>query len=89
MTDSDRQLINEWLMRQGPSNCWTGTSGALAAAVHRLLAERDRCADLLPSPRCPCCDETDACVEGCTYTDDDPVGFEAMQAVRGAMKGGE
>ena len=30
------------MRRYGPSNCWTGTTGTLAADVSRLLAERTR-----------------------------------------------
>jgi hypothetical protein len=30
------------MRRYGPSNCWTGTTGTLAADVNRLLAERTR-----------------------------------------------
>ena len=33
----------EWRARKvGPANCWTGTSGTLAADVIRLLGERAR-----------------------------------------------
>jgi len=34
--------MRERMRASGPSNCWTGTSGALAADVNRLLAERER-----------------------------------------------
>ena len=30
------------MRRYGPSNCWAGTTGALAVDVNRLLAERAR-----------------------------------------------
>jgi hypothetical protein len=33
------------MRRYGPSNCWTGTTGTLAADVNRLLADRQRLLD--------------------------------------------
>ena len=32
-----RTNLTEWCMRHGPANCWTGTTGSVAAAFWRLL----------------------------------------------------
>ena len=88
MTADDRQTIEEWLMRQGPANCWTGTSGTLAAAVHRLVQERDRLVVFVwPRAYCPCCDRHDACDSECTFQIDDCRGFAEVEAARAALTG--
>jgi len=42
LTDDDVVRIEHRARRAGPANCWTGTSGTLAADVIRLLSERNR-----------------------------------------------
>ena len=39
MTEQRLIEIEQEMNKFGPSNCWTGTSGALAAIIHELLAE--------------------------------------------------
>lgn len=40
LTDDDLAQIEHRCRRAGSANCWTGTSGTLAADVLRLLRER-------------------------------------------------
>lgn len=42
LTDDDLAQIEHRCRRAGSANCWTGTSGTLAADVLRLLRERAR-----------------------------------------------
>jgi hypothetical protein len=42
LTSDDVVRIEHRARRAGPANCWTGTSGTLAADLIRLLAERNR-----------------------------------------------
>jgi hypothetical protein len=42
LTADDVVRIEHRARKVGPANCWTGTSGTLAADVIRLLAERNR-----------------------------------------------
>ena len=42
LTADDCARMEHRAKRAGPANCWTGTSGQLAADVVRLLAERNR-----------------------------------------------
>jgi hypothetical protein len=42
LTADDVVRIECRARKVGPANCWTGTSGTLAADVIRLLAERNR-----------------------------------------------
>jgi hypothetical protein len=42
LTADDLVRIEHRARTAGPANCWTGTSGTLAADVIRLLAERGR-----------------------------------------------
>ena len=42
LTADDVVRIECRARKVGPANCWTGTSGTLAADVMRLLAERRR-----------------------------------------------
>ena len=42
LTADDVAWIERRARKVGPANCWTGTSGTLAADVIRLLAERNR-----------------------------------------------
>lgn len=42
MTADDLARMEHRARRSGSGNCWTGTSGTLAADVMRLLAERQR-----------------------------------------------
>ncbi len=42
LTADDIVRIEHRARRAGSGNCWTGTSGTLAADVIRLLAERSR-----------------------------------------------
>lgn len=35
---------------------------------------------------CPCCDETETCVAGCTFENDCPEEFERMMLARYALK---
>lgn len=39
--------MREATKRYGPANCWTGTTGTLAAMIHELLAERAELIDAL------------------------------------------
>lgn len=47
LTDDDLVRMEHRARRSGSGNCWTGQSGALAADVMRLLAERVRLLELL------------------------------------------
>ena len=47
LTADDCVRMEHRARRAGSSNCWTGTSGSLAADVMRLLAERTRLLVLL------------------------------------------
>lgn len=42
LTPERRLEIEQIANLYGPSNCWTGTSGTLAAIIRELLAEIDR-----------------------------------------------
>ena len=42
LTADDVVRIEQRARKVGPANCWTGTSGTLAADVIRLLGERAR-----------------------------------------------
>ena len=42
LTEDDIVRMMHRANRAGCANCWTGTSGALASDVRRLLAERQR-----------------------------------------------
>ena len=42
LTDDDLVRMEHRARKSGAGNCWTGTSGTLAADVMRLLAERAR-----------------------------------------------
>lgn len=42
MTDSEIQAAWHLVNRHGPSNCWTGTTGPIAAALGRALEEIER-----------------------------------------------
>lgn len=42
MTDQEIQDAWHLVNRHGPSNCWTGTSGTIAAALGRALEEIER-----------------------------------------------
>jgi hypothetical protein len=42
LTDDDLVRMEHRARKSGAGNCWTGTSGSLAADVMRLLAERAR-----------------------------------------------
>ena len=36
--------------------------------------------------QCPCCEESDACLDGCTFADDCPAEHERMVAARAALR---
>lgn len=36
--------------------------------------------------KCPCCDETETCVTGCTFENDCPEEFERMMLARYSLK---
>jgi len=40
MTEQELNEAEQLARRYGPANCWTGTSGTLAAWIIRLLNER-------------------------------------------------
>ena len=42
LTDEQIDEMRQDAQRYGAANGWTGTSGKLAAHIHRLLAERER-----------------------------------------------
>ena len=42
LTEDDLARMEHRARKSGAGNCWTGTSGALATDVMRLLAERAR-----------------------------------------------
>lgn len=42
MTDDEIQRAWVLVRKSGPANCWTGTSGTLAAALGRALEEIER-----------------------------------------------
>lgn len=42
LTEDDLVRMEHRARKSGAGNCWTGTSGSLAADVMRLLAERAR-----------------------------------------------
>ena len=42
LTEDDLVRMEHRARKSGAGNCWTGTSGALATDVMRLLAERRR-----------------------------------------------
>jgi hypothetical protein len=42
LTEDDLARMEHRARKSGAGNCWTGTSGTLAADVMRLLAERAR-----------------------------------------------
>ena len=42
MTPAERQEAEQLARRYGSANCWTGTSGTLAAWLLRALKEIDR-----------------------------------------------
>jgi hypothetical protein len=42
LTEDDLARMEHRARKSGAGNCWTGTSGSLAADVMRLLAERAR-----------------------------------------------
>ena len=35
---------------------------------------------------CPCCQQSDICLEECTFVEDSPGDFEIMEIARGALK---
>ena len=35
---------------------------------------------------CPCCEESEVCLDGCTFSVDSPVGYDVMQDAREALK---
>lgn len=37
LTDEELQAAREWCLKYGPSNCWAGTFGSVAATLKRLL----------------------------------------------------
>ena len=39
MTDERQLEIEQAMMRFGPANCWTGTTGTLATMIFELLTE--------------------------------------------------
>jgi hypothetical protein len=58
-----------------------GTLGALMLTVERLSAWIE--GDCM----CPCCEQTRACVDGCTFDEDDPSGATRMAEARAALYG--
>lgn len=38
ITPEELQRVREWCRTYGPANCWTGTTGSVAAIVLNLLA---------------------------------------------------
>ena len=54
--------------------------------IERLRAEVAGLREWLEADaRCPCCDTTDACVEGCTFATDCPQDAERMAEVRALL----
>lgn len=39
LTAAEKQAAWEWTCKFGPGNCWTGTTGAAAMLIRRLLVE--------------------------------------------------
>lgn len=37
ITRDELQRVREWCRTYGPANCWTGTGGAVAATVLKLI----------------------------------------------------
>jgi len=56
------------------------------STIERLRAEAAGLREWLEADaRCPCCDTTDACVEGCTFATDCPQDAERMAEVRALL----
>mgnify|MGYP000883588743 CR=1 FL=1 len=61
-------------------------SAAKDAEIERLRAEvAGLRAWLEADARCPCCDTTDACLDGCTFATDCPQDAERMAEVRALL----
>lgn len=69
----------------GPS-LWRPHLAAAADAVEEYARLRDRLDSLVAwlsvDAYCPCCGTTDACLDDCTFVDDDPNAAERMGAIR-------
>jgi len=40
LTDAEVLEMLQTIMKYGPANCWTGTTGTLCSMIHRLIIER-------------------------------------------------
>ena len=51
--------------------------------LQKTKARLKRFEDFLECEKvCPCCEADAECMDGCTFAEDDPNGFERMQAIR-------
>ena len=80
-------------IRTREHNLLVAENRSQAAEIAALRAEVAGLREWLEADaRCPCCDTTDACVEGCTFATDCPQDAERMAEVRAllaARKGNE
>jgi hypothetical protein len=40
ITPEEIERVRQWVRTYGPANCWTGTTGSVAAVVLKMLQER-------------------------------------------------
>jgi hypothetical protein len=84
--EDQRALIFELREGIGDIDLWetlVARCNALRTRVAALEEERERLrAYVLSDAECPCCEETEACFDDCTFRADCPDGWERMVAAR-------
>ena len=76
-----------WIDVDDCTNYAAAVSAEKDAEIERLRAEVAGLREWLEADaRCPCCDTTDACVEGCTFATDCPQDAERMAEVLAAWR---